>query len=338
MRRQPKLLTRSIAVMAFIAGGSTVSSAQENALVSIDPAVNSAEKVLVTVEGEKITQGDVEERFQARMGGQTAQMPAEQKAAILSQAQDQIEDQLVTEVLLGKAVDEAKLEVTDAEVEKVYEEFKGQVPPGTDFDENLIAMGMTEETLRKDIRKNLKIKKLLDAKTDSVEKPKEEEISKFYNDNPQYFEQPETAKARHILIQTSETDTEEVLKEKKGKIDAIRTRLVGEKAEDFAAVAKETSEGPSSTDGGSLGEFGRGQMVPEFEQAVFSQEIGVISEPVKTQFGYHLIKVEEKNEGKKIPLDEVKDKISESLYEQKKGEVIEKYIGELKAVAKIEKA
>ncbi|WP_455258835.1 peptidylprolyl isomerase, partial [Peptoniphilus asaccharolyticus] len=105
----------------------------------------------------------------------------------------------------------------------------------------------------------------------------EEEIKKYYEENKDHFKQGPTVSASHILVETEE-EANEIAKEIN--------------AENFAEIAKEKSSCPSSANGGSLGEFSQGQMVPEFDQKVFSMEVGEISEPVKTQFGYHIIKLD----------------------------------------------
>ena len=104
----------------------------------------------------------------------------------------------------------------------------------------------------------------------------------------------------------------------------------------FEAAASESSTCPSGAQGGDLGEFGRGQMVPEFEQAAFAAEIGQVVGPVKTQFGYHLIKVEQKNEAAVVAYEEVAERIKSSLLQKKQNEAYtakamelrEKYMGE----------
>ena len=95
-------------------------------------------------------------------------------------------------------------------------------------------------------------------------------------------------------------------------------------------------ECPSGAQGGSLGDFGPGQMVPEFDQAAFSQEVGVIGEIVKTNFGYHVIMVEEKTKEGKTAYDEIKERIAEHLQNEKKGEIIQTYIAGLREKATIE--
>lgn len=146
----------------------------------------------------------------------------------------------------------------------------------------------------------------------------EEEIEQFYGANAQHFVNGETVSAKHILT-----------KEEQECIDIFARIVKGEIS--FEDAAKEYSTCPSGQRGGDLGEFGKGQMVKEFENVAFSGEIGQILGPVKTQFGYHLIKVEARSEASIIPLDEVHDKIEHTLLQQKQNQVYSEKAQELKA-------
>lgn len=145
----------------------------------------------------------------------------------------------------------------------------------------------------------------------------EEEIEAYYEANKQHFTKGDTVSAKHIL-----TDSEE-------KCNSILESITtGEK--EFETAAKEFSTCPSGAKGGDLGEFGRGQMVKEFEDAAFAAEIGHVVGPVKTQFGYHLIKVEKKNEAIVASLEEVKETIRRTLLQQKQNEAYNTKVEEMK--------
>lgn len=157
-------------------------------------------------------------------------------------------------------------------------------------------------------------------------------VKKYYDDHKSEFEQ---VKARHILVRTGVPATTQpgakpvTDEEAKAKIEAIRKRIVDGK-EDFAKVAKETSDDKhSGEEGGSLGTFGHGMMVPQFEQAAFAAKVGEVTEPIKTQFGYHIILVDEK---KTQPLDEVKDELKQKLGPDK----VEQLVNDLKKQNKVD--
>jgi len=140
----------------------------------------------------------------------------------------------------------------------------------------------------------------------------------FYEANLERFEKGPTVSAKHILVKEEET------------CNAILASIQnGEKT--FEEAAKESSTCPSGAKGGDLGEFGKGQMVAEFEQAAFAASIGQIVGPVKTQFGYHLIKVEKKNEGSVAAFEEVAEQIGRSLLSKKQNEIYTAKYNELRA-------
>ena len=144
------------------------------------------------------------------------------------------------------------------------------------------------------------------------------EAKEYYDQHKEEFKQGETVNASHILVKTEE--------EAKAIYEEIASG-----AKSFEDAAKEYSSCPSKEAGGSLGDFGRGQMVPEFDTAVFEMEVGEITaEPVKTQFGYHLIKLNSKSESKEMPYDEIKDEIKNGLLGEKRRKAYESKINQLK--------
>lgn len=144
----------------------------------------------------------------------------------------------------------------------------------------------------------------------------DEEAKKYYTDNTEKFKEQPTVSAKHILV-----DTTEKAAEAKKEID--------NKELTFEEAVEKYSTCPSKEEGGNLGVFGRGMMVPEFEDAAFSLEIGVVSEPVKTQFGYHLILVDAKNEPKDKEFNEVKDSVITKLTQEAQMNKYKEFIKEL---------
>lgn len=140
--------------------------------------------------------------------------------------------------------------------------------------------------------KNYAISKLL-----SKESVSEDEIKEYYNENQEHFSKPESVVAGHILVEDED------------QANKIKKEI--EEGKSFEDAAREYSTCPSKEKGGDLGEFSRGQMVPEFEDKAFEMEEGEISEPVKTQFGYHVIKLDQKNEAGRKEFDEVKAEIEQ---------------------------
>jgi peptidyl-prolyl cis-trans isomerase D len=142
-----------------------------------------------------------------------------------------------------------------------------------------------------------------------------EEIADYYQDHQKQFSRPEQVKARHILVQVGEDAAQDEVEQARQKIAEAAERL--EQGAEFAQVAGEVSEGPSAAEGGDLGWFGRGSMVQAFEDAAFALQPGEISEPVRTRFGFHLIRVEDRREAGVQPLDQVREEIEQRLAEDK---------------------
>ena len=154
----------------------------------------------------------------------------------------------------------------------------------------------------------------------------EEEAKAYYEEHKEDFRVEEMAKARHILIKA---ENEEGLEAAETRIKEIAAEIeTGEKT--FEQAAMDYSDCPSNMQGGDLGLFSKGQMVPEFEEAVFSMNAGEISSPVKTQFGYHLIKVEERHEAGISDFEEVKDDIAQTLGQVKQLKAYEDKVAELR--------
>ena len=169
------------------------------------------------------------------------------------------------------------------------------------------------EKAMRDIYAQLAMKKAL-----SDVEVTEEEARAFYAENPQHFRKSESVSAKHILVADEDAC--------KAVLASIEN---GEKT--FEDAAKECSTCPSGAKGGDLGSFGKGQMVKEFEDAAFSAEIGAVVGPVKTQFGYHLIKVEAKSEASVSPFEEVAEQIGMNLIQRKQSALYTAKVAELRA-------
>ena len=184
------------------------------------------------------------------------------------------------------------------------------------------------DDLRREILAQLRYNRLLEEES-SCDISTEEEAREYYDNRPDLFTSEEMVSASHILKKAS---SDEEFENAEKEILSIRDRLLG--GEDFVKCVQEESDDGGND--GNLGTFGKGRMVPEFEEAAFSLEPDQLSEPVKTQFGWHVIKLHEKHEPKLTPFDELKEKIIDYLHERKKDKVFDSFLDELKAKATIE--
>ncbi len=155
----------------------------------------------------------------------------------------------------------------------------------------------------------------------------------FYEQNPSNFQQGEMATASHILFAMGEGAAASLVK---AKAQGVLTQ-VQSNPERFATLAREHSTCPSGKEGGSLGQFGRGQMVPEFESAAFNTPAGQIApDLIETQFGYHIIQVTERQSGEKVSFDEVKERLQGFLSDMNGRKATHAYLAKLLAAASIE--
>lgn len=191
-------------------------------------------------------------------------------------------------------------------------------------EDNLFALGALDIGLDKDpefkarlqdIKNGLLASELLRKKLQGKIHVTEQDIESYYRSHKDKYTQPESVRARHILVKVPPGADESAWKDVKAKADRLKKKIDG--GADFAELAKKESDDPGSKrKGGDLGFFSRGRMVPEFENVAFSLKPGEVSSPVKTTFGYHIIRVDEKKEARKKSFSEVKNQIRQLLTAQ----------------------
>ncbi len=244
-------------------------------------------------------------------------------------------DNLIDQELLYQDAKSKGLKVDDAAINIQLDAVKGQFPDDATYKSQLAAQGMTEEEIKADIGKTLLVEDYITSKYGPLIKIEDPDVLEFYNGNSQYFSKPEQVRASHILIKVEQDAEESVKKDALSRINAIKDRI--NSGEEFSDLARTLSEGPSNVNGGDLGAFGRGQMVKSFEDAVFSLNVGDVSDVVETQFGYHIIKLTAKEAASTVPLAEVEAQIVDHLTQVKMAEMINTYVASIKPGAKIER-
>lgn len=288
-----------------------------------------------------ITTADLDARvaeIQAQMPGKTPD-PATDKEGF-KQFQAQVLDYMITLEVLGQKSAELGVTITDEDVQAQLDSVK-QMFGGDEaaFEAALKEQNLTLDQLLKNLRERELLNKAAEAATKDVT-VSDEAIAAYYDEHKADFEKPASRTARHILFapgeggdaQAEHTDAE--WETARAEAEAARKRIMD--GEDFATVARELSEDPGSKEqGGDLGEVSKGVMVPAFEEAVFSMAAGEVSQPVKTQFGYHVIKVESVNEARQQTLDEVKEQIKAQLLDEAKKTTWETWLKDAKTALKV---
>ncbi len=244
--------------------------------------VNPHSEIVATVNGENITK---DELYQA----------------MLTEGGRQVLDRLITNRLILQEGERLGITVTeeeiDAEIQNIIKtNFYGMAES---FYQALEQYGLTEKALKNDLKTEIVLRKIVQEQINIID----EEAREYFTTNQEYFNIPEQVEARHILVDTRE-EAEEVI----GLLN---------NGNDFAELAKEYSKDPVSAEqGGNLGFFQRGEMVPEFEEVAFNLAINQPSDPVETTYGFHIIEVLDRKASQEVTFEEVEEKVKEAMTEE----------------------
>lgn len=296
-------------------------------------AISVADAVAV-VNGEPITRAEFDSIVESniyRYEYQSGQEFTPDQRPILER---QVLDGMIMRAVLRQEAANLGIEVEDAEIEETFSRFREQFPSDAAYQIALEEEGFTEEEFRAELHRQMLIERLIRSEVyDRITVP-EEEIRSFYEENPSYFEQSEQVSARHIILLLDGDEEETAVEERRSELESIRSEIVA--GTDFADAAAEYSEGPSATRGGDLGSFGRGEMVPEFEEVAFGLEVGEVSEVFRTSFGLHIVEVTARTEAQTVAYEAVRDSIESYLLEDARNRGARDYVTGLRNAAEIE--
>ncbi len=228
-------------------------------------------------------------------------------------------DQVIERKILVQEARRMGIKVSPEELNQAISDIKTDYP-GEGFGEKLGLKGVTMEEWKTRLEEKLMAEKVIQSSLHSQEKIDEKEALQYYQDHPSTFQVNQKVRARQIVV----ADGEEAIQ--------ILKRL--KKGERFEKVAKEKSLGPEKLEGGNLGYFSRGEKPAEFDH-VFDMEVGAVSEVIKSPYGYHIFKLEEKAEPRQIPFEEAKLGILRALGQKKGEENYQKWFKDLKDKAKV---
>lgn len=282
------------------------------------------EKWVAKVNGQAITEADFNSRIanvQKTYENQGMKFDTDEGKQALTQIKSQVLEGMIASKLVMQEAKNLNLNLDDPKIKEQEDQIKKTVGDDAQYQEWLKQQAMTEEEVRNYFALSANVSKDVTVS--------DEQIKTFFDSHQeQYGGQPEQVKARHILVATESEATDIISQLQKGA--------------DFAQLAKDKSTEPGAKDsGGDLGYFAKGQMIPEFEKAAFAQKVGTFSTtPVKTEFGYHVILVEDHKQGTQADFTKVKDQVSQDALADAKAQKFETYYSDLrsKAEPKIEYA
>ncbi len=286
------------------------------------------------VNGVAIKKGDFEKSLQTYIRQRGISTQAITSPETFKRARRAVIDMLVNRELLWQDAESRNFVVGKEEVERTVAQIKSTFPSEEAFRASLSQGGYSGDEYEAFLKKELSIRKMVDAEIADSISISDEEAHDYYADNPDQFVMPEQVRARHILIKVDLRSSQNARDEAKEKIETILEEAKG--GADFAELAEKYSEGPSAPQGGDLGFFSREQMVKPFSDAAFSLEPGGTSGIVQTIYGYHIIRVEERKEPYTLAEKDVQGQIREFLRSEKVREGVQNRVETLREEGKID--
>ncbi len=300
------------------------------------PKTTASQKtdIAVTVNGSVITEADIDAKIKPQIDRMSSMMAPNYLEQYRKRMRTQALEGMIIEKLMDEKIKQAGIAVTDKDADDKLKEIAAQQGTTIEKIQSMMkAQGQDFDQVKKQIKKGLQYEKFMDTQWAGKIDVNEADAKRYYEQNKKQSETPEQVKASHILIKTAPSASDEDKAKAKAKAEQLLKQAKA--GEDFATLAKENSDCPSSSKGGDLGFFKKGQMVKAFEDAAFALQPGQLSDIVQTQFGYHIIKVTGRKEAGTTSFEDAKEKIMQTLKQKKQGEFYKKYINDLEAAADI---
>jgi peptidyl-prolyl cis-trans isomerase C len=327
----PKSIIAICLLALLITACSHTSSNVTSPLPNAEFSAADLQKTVARVNGKEITAAELKRAETILIANKPGfQVPPLRR----KEFETQTLDQLISMELLFQASQKLEIKDLDKNAEIKLAQVKKGFPDGKVFARGLQEIGMDEKTFLDSIRRDLAIAYFVDTTFAANVTVSEEEIKTFYEKNPKNFLQEEQVRVSHILIGVDGKAGVEEKKADRDKAEKLRADLVN--GADFATLARENSTCPSSKQGGDLGFFSKGKMVPQFGEAAFALEPGGLSQVVETPFGYHVIKLVERKKAETISLSASRDKIKGYLKALKIFTANEAFVGAARKSSKID--
>lgn len=293
------------------------------------------DRIVAVVNGKAITLSEFKERETPLSKQVSESFSGQERDKRLADLKKKVIDSLIEDVLLEQEAEKSGMKVADRDIDEAIEDVKKQ----NSIDEEglksaLKREGLTYEGYRLQIKKQIEKGRLIGQQVRSKVSVTEKDLAEYYEKNRRLFLKDEEIKVSHILFPVSEAASETETERIRGR--ALEVLDMVRKGKDFAELAGKYSQDASAGEGGSLGFFKKGHLLPAFEKAAFALKKGEISDLVRTTFGFHIIRVDAIKEATPEPLESVKEKIRSALTSEMMEQRYKEWMEELKRSAVIE--
>jgi peptidyl-prolyl cis-trans isomerase SurA len=307
-------------------------------LFTLDGSVVSvegvADRIVAVVNQEIITLSELEKWVEPLQKEITSEDRLHRKEQ-LQEFRRKILEQLIDEKLIDQEVKKLGIKVTSKEMDGVIEEVKRRNGfTQEDMEKALAREGLTVDAFKKQVEKGLQRRKLIQSAVKTVSKPGEKELREFYQNNKDKYRTPVSFRPGHILFVIPKGATPGEIREIKKKCQGVLDKI--RRGEDFRELAIVYSEDVSAKEGGDLGYFKKGELLPGLEKEILRLNVGEVSGIVRTEFGFHIVKLNERKGGNPLPFEEVKEYVEAEYYTQETEKAFKNYLVTLKEKSVIE--
>ena len=287
----------------------------------------TANRIVVVINDEAITEADVASSLHVLFSSKQAP-PAD---ADPRDVRRMVLRHLIEQRLILQEARRAKIDVTESEVADRLRAIRERFSSEEEFRRSLEQSDLSRERLKEQIRDQLLVDRLIDAKIRSTIVVSPQEVAREIGVHPELSKSGDRVQASHLLVRVNDTRSESRARE---LIEDIRRQL--EKGADLATRAKRYSEDPSGVEGGAMGWVAQGELLPELDAALFSLKEGELSSPIQTRLGFHLVRVEERRTASSLSLMEANHAVYQRIYQEKFQQAFNRWIDELKHKAYID--
>lgn len=296
------------------------------------------DRVAAVVNNDIVAFSEVEQRAAPELArvNSIAKTP-EEREKLRNQVLHETLDGLIGDKLMEAQIKELQIDVSDAEVQAGIDDVKkaNNFSDDAQLEDTLRQQGLTMASYKDFMKKHLAKLKLMNLKVRNKIKVSEQDLKAEYARYTQQESEDPEVHVRHIVVLLPKTATPEQVE--KARLKAVALAVEARKpGVNFAELAKKKSEGPSAENGGDLGYFRHGVMLPEFEKTAFALKVGQVSEPVRTAFGWHVLKVEDRRAAATKPFDEVKDMLRDRLLKNQMDHYTAEYVKDLRQQATVD--